>query len=199
MSDPSNPRKSGLRPKLRPAETPSDSKVRPMDLPTRPAPGFIRTEMMDEAPADTLRRDSLHTKLITRFMTELVLLLGRDYSVRVRAPLWVDVVDPPVPEIAVMTRAEEDAAFPQPRSALFVLDIVDGTVEVNRIVRARQFARAGVAEYCLVTLGRKRFELLATPDVRKGLYRSNTLFQKSDVFKSAVLPKLQVKLSSMFA
>lgn len=71
----------------------------------------------------------------------------------------------PIPDIAVIRGQRRDFAqsHPTPEQVLLVIEVSDATVSQDRNAKAEIYAEAGIQEYWIVNLGKRRLEVYRQP------------------------------------
>lgn len=139
-----------------------------------------------------------HALFISRLSERLFEARPAALRVRVQLPLTLDDGSEPEPDLAVVSRQEEEAAESHPRTALLVVEVADASLRKDRVVKGRLYARAGIPEYWIADLERRAVEVHSEPDAEAGLYRSLRTLGAGDTLTSATLPGLSVPLDPLF-
>jgi Uma2 family endonuclease len=123
--------------------------------------------------------------------------LGDEYSVRVQLPLTLRGSEPE-PDVAIVRNQDAVTARRHPRSALLVVEVADTSVRYDLDVKARIYARARIPEYWLVTVQKKRVEVLRDIDPRKGAYRTRVTVPATGTLEPAAFPGLKMPVRALF-
>jgi Uma2 family endonuclease len=105
----------------------------------------------------------------------------------------------PEPDLAVVTRQEEERAPVHPRSALLVVEVADESLRRDRLLKGRIYARAQVSEYWVVDVAGRAVEVYAEPDVDAGRYRVMRTLGVGETLATTVLPGLALPVAKLFA
>ena len=109
---------------------------------------------------------------LTRWLT-LVDAAGR-YEVLSEHPLVVpDATSLPEPDIAVVERRGDVTRHP--RTALLVVEVAPSSIRIDLQLEPALYAAAGVPEYWVVDVPRRRVELFSGPTPGRGYERRGTL------------------------
>jgi Uma2 family endonuclease len=112
-------------------------------------------EMSPEGPA--------HAGAIDLCAEALRVAFGSAYTVRVQHPLIVDPMDEPEPDVAIVAGGPRDHLDEHPRTAALIVEVAESSLEYDRGVKARLYARAGFAEYWIVNLRDRCVEVHRQP------------------------------------
>lgn len=156
--------------------------------------GARKTELLEGVIFQMASMGSPHGTFISRANTVLVLALGRRYAVRVQCPLWVKEHDSvPEPDFAVMTRAAEEAADQKPFTADLVIEASATSLQLDRMIRQRIYARARIPEYVIANLQERQLEVFTQPDAKRSEYLNVRIVTLDEVWRSKRLPKVVLK------
>ena len=114
--------------------------------------------------------------------------------VRTQSPIVLDDFSEPEPDVSVL-RLREDYyrnAHPRPGDVLLVTEVSETTLEFDRQVKTRLYARAGITEFLLVNLADETIEYYSRPEMAS--YQDTRLLRRVDLFESAVVPGLKLDL-----
>jgi Uma2 family endonuclease len=96
-------------------------------------------------------------------------LLSEAFPGRVRVQSSISVPDPysePEPDLVVVSGRAEDFAerHPSPADISLVIEVADTSLTLDRTVKSRVYARAGIAEYWIVDIPGRRTIVCRRPD-----------------------------------
>ena len=142
-----------------------------------------------------------HTKSLVRVLAWLVRVFGEQY-VNPETPIDLTSVDNPInepePDLIVLSRPSDDIdRNPQPSEVLLVVEIADSTVKFDLTVKARLYARAGIADYWVVDIPSRR--IIVHRDPQEGQYRSVTAYAEQESVKPLASPDSEFLVGSAFA
>ena len=103
---------------------------------------------------------------------------GAGYRVRTQGPLAAGEDSEPEPDVAVVAgdaRAYRDA---HPTTALLVVEVSDNSLQTDRTVKQRLYARCGIPEYWILALPDQRLEIHRDPAADG--YRSVTIHRAGE-------------------
>jgi len=77
---------------------------------------------------------------------------GPGWRVRVQLPLALGPNSEPEPDLAVVRGNARDFLADHPATAALVVEVADASLRLDRMVKARIYARAGITDYWIVNL-----------------------------------------------
>jgi Uma2 family endonuclease len=77
---------------------------------------------------------------------------GPGWRVRVQLPLGLGLDSEPEPDVAVVRGGPRDFLAQHPATAALVIEVADSSLPLDRRLKARIYARAGLADYWIVNL-----------------------------------------------
>jgi Uma2 family endonuclease len=108
---------------------------------------------------------------------------GVGWRVRVQLPLGLRADSEPEPDVAVVRGDARDFLADHPATAALVVEIADASLELDRQLKARIYARAGITDYWIVNLIDRVVEVHRDPVVagrRGSRYRDVTVMAASE-------------------
>ena len=120
------------------------------------------------------------------FLTEqLILQLGGRYAVRPQLPFAADDWSEPEPDLAV---AHKDPTLrDHPGELLLIIEVSDSSLEIDRGLKLRIYAEAGVPEYWIVDLAQMTVDVHTHPT--KDAYASVQTLRDGDVLRPTLDPR----------
>ena len=106
---------------------------------------------------------SRHTTAIDLVADYLGRAFGSGFHVRIQHPLAVDDYSEPEPDVAVVSGGIRDYRNAHPRSAALVVEVSDHSLQHDRTVKQRLYARCGIPEYWILALPNARLEIYRDP------------------------------------
>src|SRR5262247_4070505 len=77
---------------------------------------------------------------------------GPGWRVRIQLPLGLGAGSEPEPDVAVVRGDARDFLADHPATAALVVEVADASLELDRRLKARIYARAGITDYWIVNL-----------------------------------------------
>jgi Uma2 family endonuclease len=128
--------------------------------------GFFRgqrVELLEGRLMVQSPQNSPHATAVLRVARALEALSGPGFHARPQFPLDLGQTTEPEPDTAVVAGTIEQYAHAHPTSAALVVEVSDATVSYDRRRKGSLYARAGIADYWLVNLVRRRLEVYRDP------------------------------------
>jgi Uma2 family endonuclease len=88
---------------------------------------------------------------------------GVGWSVRVQLPIALDDESEPEPDVAVVPGAPRDYLREHPSAPVLVVEVAHESLRADRTLKARLYARAGIADYWIVNLVDRVVEVHRAP------------------------------------
>jgi Uma2 family endonuclease len=82
---------------------------------------------------------------------------------RIQAPLALDDLSEPEPDICVVKGRVRDFADRHPTDALLIIEVSDTSLDYDRTAKASAYARNGIPEYWIIDLKRRAILVFADP------------------------------------
>jgi Uma2 family endonuclease len=150
---------------------------------------LVEGEILTMSPMNPAHAASL--QLVTR---ALEAALGKDRCVRVQLPLHVDDQSEPEPDLAVVPGTPRDYRQ-HPTTALLVVEISDTTLIFDRERKRELYARAGVPEYWIVNLLKRRVEVHRVPV--GGDYTQTSTCDSANTLTSLAAPHAPIRVADL--
>ncbi len=142
-----------------------------------------------------------HTISLVLVQDWLVQVFGRQY-VNPETPIDVapgdNLINEPEPDLIVLAKDQREITNenPQPAEVLLVVEIADSSVKFDLTVKARLYARAGIADYWVVDIPSRR--VIVHRDPRDGEYRSVTAYSDQESVCPLAAPDAEFPVASAF-
>jgi len=88
---------------------------------------------------------------------------GQGWRVRIQLPLGLGAVSEPEPDVAVVRGDARDFLADHPATAALVVEVADASLRLDRGLKARIYARAGIPDYWIVNLVDRVLEVHRDP------------------------------------
>jgi Uma2 family endonuclease len=108
-------------------------------------------------------QSSLHATAVDLAGEMLCRAFGSGWRVRVQLPLGLGPDSEPEPDVAVVRGEARDFLAEHPSTAALVLEVADASLRLDRRVKARVYARAGITDYWIVNLVDRVVEVCRDP------------------------------------
>jgi len=107
---------------------------------------------------------------------------GAGWRFRVGAPMAMDPDSEPEPDLVVLRGTPRDSISAHPSTAALVIEIADSSLRFDRIVKARVYATAGIADYWIVNVRDRVVEVYREPirGTRHARYASSHVVHPGD-------------------
>ena len=135
-----------------------------------------------------------HDEIVTRLNERFVQALGKHARVRPQCT-FVTESSAPQPDLAVV--APRDYRSGHPDDAYLVVEVARSSLKKDRGVKARVYARAGVAEYWVVNLVDSQVEAFREPGA-KGYGRVD-IYRSGDRIECEARPEILLDVTELFA
>ena len=143
-----------------------------------------------------------HTISLVRVQAWLVRVFGEQY-VNPETPIDLapadNSINEPEPDLIVLSQRSDDVRDrnPQPSEVRLLVEVADSTLRFDLTVKARLYARAGIAEYWVVDIPGRR--IIVHRDPQEGQYRSVTAYAEQESVKPLASPESEFLVGSAFA
>jgi Uma2 family endonuclease len=104
-----------------------------------------------------------HWSTVDRVTKVLNRVFGAGFQVRMQGPIDFGQTTEPEPDVCVVTGSPEDYTQAHPTSAVLIVEVSDPRLSYDRRRKGSLYARAGVADYWIVNLVRRRLEVYRAP------------------------------------
>ncbi|HEX8826386.1 MAG TPA: Uma2 family endonuclease [Archangium sp.] len=158
-----------------------------------------RVELVEGVIVAMTPQGRSHALVISRLGESFMEARQPDCRVRIQLPLSLGDDSEPEPDLAVVTRQEEETARVHPRAALLVVEVAEESPRKDRLLKGRIYARALVPEYWVVDVAGRAIEVYSEPDADAGRYRALRTLGVGETLSCAVLPGLSLPMAGLFA
>lgn len=110
-----------------------------------------------------------------------------------------NAINEPEPDLIVLARPSREirSGNPQPSDIRLLVEVSDTTVKFDLTVKARLYARAGIAEYWVVDIPARR--IVVHRDPQDGQYRSVVAYSENESVRPIASPEHEFPVGSAFA
>ena len=123
--------------------------------------------------------------------------LGDRVIVRIQNPIHLDESSEPEPDI-VLAIAQEKRYFdhhPIPSDILLAVEIADSSLRIDRGLKSRLYAQAGIIQYCILNLPAREVEDYRDPSADG--YRSKQTYNAGQSFNLAAFPDVTISVDEL--
>jgi len=140
-----------------------------------------------------------HAVAIELAADALRLAFGPGWDVRCQLPIALDRVSEPEPDVAVVPGAPRDYVTGHPARPVLVLEVADWSLGLDRGLKARRYARAGLRDYWIVNLAERILEVRRAPgrDHGRWTYRSLDLLTADVGLSPLAAPSATVRVADL--
>jgi Uma2 family endonuclease len=121
-------------------------------------------ELLEGVLVFKMPKNPPHETALGKCQDELPSAVPRGWIVRLQAPVTLSDSEPE-PDVAIVRGARDDYRdrHPGPRDIAMLIEIADTTLERDRGMKLRAYARAGITQYCILDLAGRSAELYVEP------------------------------------
>ena len=159
-----------------------------------------RNEVLDGEIVSKMGQNPAHSNALKRLMRVLAILFGLDL-LWIQSPITLsapdNVYNEPEPDIAV-TRESEGAyadRHPGPNDVLLVVEVSDTTLRTDLMVKARLYARAGIAECWILDINARQLHIHREP--ADGEYTVVTVHTETETCALVAYPNASIAVSEI--
>jgi Uma2 family endonuclease len=138
-----------------------------------------------------------HAKALVKVSRWLLDHFTDDCHVRIQMPLNLVGENDPEPDAAVI--AGSISAFnDHPRTAMFVIEVSDSSLELDRR-KGSLYAAAGVQEYWIVNLPEQTLEVYRNPDTSREQYDAPTILKRGETIAPLARPQAMISVTELLS
>jgi Uma2 family endonuclease len=122
---------------------------------------------------------------------------GDRVIVRNQNPIHLDYASEPEPDLVLAVPQEKEYSDHHPTSSdiLFVLEIADSSLSVDRQTKSRLYAAAGIIQYSVLNLKAGELEDYRDPGLDD--YRSKQTYKAEQSFSLVAFPEIEINVSEL--
>ena len=157
-----------------------------------------RVELIEGKIIDMTPIGSSHAGTVARVCRLLGTAAGNSAIVWPQNPIILGNNSAPQPDVTLL-RPREDfytASHPRPEDLLLLVEVADTTLQIDRTVKARLYATAGIVEYWIVDLERRTIAIGREP--HNGEYRAIVSVTGTETLTVQSLPAVSFTVSAIF-
>lgn len=139
-----------------------------------------------------------HAAMTGQARQTLESMLPPSTSVWTICPLVIDDHNEPEPDLLVVAGGIDDyaAEHPGPADTRLLIEVADDTLDFDRGIKARLYARAGIADYWIVNLIARRLEVCRVPQP-DGYYQDVKPYGPEDAVSPLAFPDALVRVADL--
>ena len=137
-------------------------------------------------------RHATAIRLVNRALTRV---FGEDCIVQCQLPLAIADDSEPEPDLAVAEGQIADYRDAHPSAALLVVEVADDSLQRDRTVKRRIYARCGIPEYWIVALPDTALEVYRHPASED--YRDVTVLRSGETVAPLARPAATIAVSDL--
>lgn len=127
---------------------------------------------------------------------------GHGWDVRGQLPVALDDASEPKPDVAVVPGGPRDYRDAHPSRPALIVEIAETSLDLDRIVKGRLYARAGVADYWIVNLIDRVLEVSRDPgpvasDPSQREYRRQTILEATASVSPLAAPSARIRVADL--
>ncbi len=122
---------------------------------------LINGQIVHMSPAGSSHASSVR-KITAAFYRQFA---EEQFEILVQDPLRASDHDPPEPDVALLVPGDYDERHPTAAETLLAVEVSDSTLRYDRTVKAKMYARSGVAELWIVAIPERAIYVYRTPTV----------------------------------
>jgi Uma2 family endonuclease len=122
-----------------------------------------RVELIDGQVIEMSPIGAAHMMYVTIVGDILRMAFGSGYFIRTQGPLDLGEASQPQPDISVIAGRAIDYRTVHPTTAALVVEVADTSVTYDRLTKASLYAKAGIGEYWIVSVGDNQLEVYRQP------------------------------------
>lgn len=123
---------------------------------------------------------------------------NRGVRIRCQNPIGIPELDSaPEPDIAWVKRRSYRRGRPERADVFLIIEVSESTLRYDRGLKARLYARAGIADYWVVDVNRETIEVFRKPV--DGRYTEQTVYRGEQAVSPLVFPEMTITPAALFA
>ena len=156
-----------------------------------------RVELIDGEVYDMMPIGPFHagvTAPLVRFFNRMA---GDRWLVWPQNPLRLDDLSEPVPDVALLKPSKDDytSSHPTAEDVLLIIEVADSTVNHDRGKKLPAYAKAGIPEFWLVNLSKRKLEVYRKPHYLG--YDEHSVYSPGQSISPAVFPDAVVDVEAL--
>ena len=159
-------------------------------------------ELLDGLMVVKEPQGSWHAATVSHIRGVLQRAFGVRFDVRTHAPIALDDMSEPEPDIAVVKGRARDYLREHPAKPVLLVEVADSSLAKDRLRKSGLYARAGIAEYWIVNAVDVVLEVYRQPERAAGLrhgwkFGSVRLLKRNAVVSPLAAPRARIRVADL--
>ncbi|MCX8212404.1 MAG: Uma2 family endonuclease [Lewinella sp.] len=118
---------------------------------------------------------------------------GREYTYREDKPISItEIVPEPQPDVVVAKRKDYSLGNPEPKEIYLIAEVANSSLRKDQTIKVVLYAEAGIQEYWIINLAKRRIEVHVDPLPEEGAYGSVNNYGEGSTFMSPFAGEIMV-------
>ncbi len=161
-----------------------------------------RVELIEGQVIEMAPMLSAHATAVALTAKTVEQAFGAGYFVRWQMPFAVGELSEPEPDLAVIVGDIRDYTDEHPTRAALIIEVADTSLRYDREDKASLYAKAGVADYWVLNLNARQFEVRRKPvkdqTKRYGFgYAETAVFRPTDSVSPLAKPQTTIAVAAL--
>jgi Uma2 family endonuclease len=156
-----------------------------------------RVELLSGNIIKMSAKGTAHTSATRRTASVLRDLLGNQAAIYTQDPIALDDNSEPEPDIAVVRIDPFDYAthHPTPSEVYLIIEVADSSLTFDREIKAKIYARSGIADYWVLNVGDRQLHVFREPAVDG--YQSEVILGETASISPIEFPAFNIEIQAM--
>ncbi|MEG3971993.1 Uma2 family endonuclease [Microcoleus sp. T2B6] len=156
-----------------------------------------RLELIEGNIIKISAKGTLHAAATRRTATLLHNLVGNQAAIYNKSPIALDDNSEPEPDIAVVRIDPFDYAthHPTPSEVYLIIEVADSSLTFDREIKAKAYARSGIADYWVLNVGDRQLHVFREPAVDG--YQSEVIQGENARISPLQFPTVNIAIQEM--
>ncbi len=138
-----------------------------------------------------------HLRLLVRALREID---ASQFTVQVQLPVMLDEENEPEPDVAILNEPEEQlAGKPNAAHAAVVFEVAGSSLHMDRQVKSRIYASAGIPQYVLINIAAETVEVHEQPEAAEYSHRFTLRSGEDLSLRLSADKTISIDTASLFA
>lgn len=156
-----------------------------------------RVELIDGEIIDMVPIGPRHVRGVNRLTQTFVLGVDNRAVVSIQNPIRIGERNEPQPDLTLLRHREDDYAtgLAAPEDVLLVVEVADSSAEFDRQTKAPMYARAGIADYWILDVGRDYILVYREPS--ESGYAATRVHRRGEQIRPLAFPDLKLSVDDI--